>query len=80
MGLDGWGEPEPLLIAKMLLKASYGLLWAHQNDTPYWQKAIAVIQYCYGTGWEADDRKGLGCHYLRVVAFAVLATFFLFKN
>jgi len=62
------------LIAKTLLRASYGLLGGRQKGHLHpWQRSKAVIQCWCGTGWEADDRKGLGCHCLRVVAFAVEA-------
>jgi hypothetical protein len=33
-----------------------------------------VIQSEHGTGWEADDRKGLGDHRHYAVVFYVLAT------
>lgn len=39
-----------------------------------------VIQYLRGTGWEADDRKGLGCHWGNLVAFAVNSHSFFQKN
>ena len=45
-----------------------------------WQKTDAVIQCRHGTGWEADDRKGLGCHRFQAVAFAVLSPFFFQKS
>lgn len=38
---------------------------------PSWQPKICMIQYSHGTGWEADDRKGLGCHRGSLVAFAI---------
>lgn len=69
------------LIAKTLLRASYGLLRGCQKGHLHpWQNVRRVIQYSCGTGWEADDRKGLGCHCLRAVAFAVWGLLFSFSK
>ncbi len=61
--------------------ASEGVLWPAVGHPVCgaWQKTDAVIQCHHGTGWEADDRKGLGRHRLRVVAFSVSALFFFQK-
>ena len=62
--------------------ASEGVLWPAVGHPVCgaWQKTDAVIQCHHGTGWEADDRKGLGCHRLRAVAFSVLPPLSSFKN
>lgn len=62
------------LTAKTLLGASCGLLEGCQRwRLQPWQRQKTVIQCSHGTAWEGDDRKGLGCHCLRAVAFAVVA-------
>lgn len=45
------------------------ILWRPAKGIPTtWQRLRVVIHYTRGTGWEADDRKRLGRHHVRVVA------------